>query len=314
MGAWAVISECNSPLAAPIGYAVSAILAGNAVVLAPPKECPFPVYMMYEIIAASGLPDGILNIIFDPKGKAGALAEDERIAGIVAAGRSDRFEELMFAGCGGMKFISDLKGMNPMVVFKPSSMQAAADIALRSAFRYSGQRMDSCSKAIIAADEQKKFVDCILASAEKMTVGDPAEKETSVGPVISKESMNAFLKIADDAKENLIFGGKRVSGGAMDAGFYVVPAVFLGLPPDHDLNTIDHSLPILSIQIVNDMDEAVEAVNGCEFGASSGILSRDGNIIKKFSNEAHSDIVYANRPGDAAGIAAKADVAEFLKK
>ncbi|MCL2606962.1 MAG: aldehyde dehydrogenase family protein [Methanomassiliicoccaceae archaeon] len=313
-GTWAVISEYNSPLAAPMGYAVSAMLAGSSVIVIPPKECPFPVYAVYEILAPL-LPDGVLNIIFDRKGKAAnALIENENIKGVVAVGRSDRFEDLMFAAINDqLLFIGEFKGMNPLVIYKPASMQAAANIAVTSAFRYGGQRIDSCSKVIVTVNEQKQFIEHLLAEANKMTVGDPAEKGTFVGPIISKENMENFLKIVKNSRDNLIFGGKRVTGEITDAGYYVLPAIFAGLPEDHEFNGIDHSLPVLSVQIVNDLSEAIEMAGDCEFGMSSGIVSKDEKVIEKFLGEVNSDVVYVNGPSETVGTAVRADVSEFLK-
>ncbi|MCL1904629.1 MAG: aldehyde dehydrogenase family protein [Methanomassiliicoccaceae archaeon] len=314
-GVWAVISEYNSPLAAPIGYSVCAMLAGNTVVLIPPKECPFPVYMLYEILTNAGLPDGVLNVIYDRRGKAtNALTENDDIAGIAAIGRGDKFEDLMFSAVNDISFVSEFKGMNPLVIYKPSSMQTAADIAIRSAFRYCGQRIDSSSKAIITMNEQKQFIDHLLVSAKKMVVGDPADKGTFTGPIISKENMDIFLKVVKEERDNLIFGGKRITNEMTEAGFYVMPAIFAGLPEEHELNEIDHSLPILTVQVAGDLDEAIEMANDCEFGMSMGIVSKDEKVVERFLAEAGSDVVYVNGSSDAVGTATKADVSEFLRK
>jgi len=315
LGVWAVISEYNSPLAAPMGYAVSAILAGNTVVLIPPKECPFPVYMVYDILAAT-LPDGVLNVIYDRRGKAtSVLTENENLAGIAVAGRSDRFEDLMFSAVGDeLAFISEFKGMNPLIIYRPASMQAAADITLASAFGYSGQRTDSCSKVIVTVGEQKQFLDHLLIAAKKIIVSDPADKGTSVGPVISKENMNTFLSLVKKAKEDLMCGGERISDDVTNAGNYVMPAIFTGLPEGHELNEIDHSLPILSVQIANDLEDAIEKANACEFGPSIGIVSKDEKVIEKVLSEADTDVVYVNGPSSIVGVAVRADVTEFMKK
>jgi acyl-CoA reductase-like NAD-dependent aldehyde dehydrogenase len=93
-----------------------------------------------------------------------------------------------------------------------------------------------------------------------------------------------------------------------------MPAIFIGLPEDHDLNTMDHSLPILSVQTVNGLDDAIEMANDCEYGLSMGIISKDEKIIERFLGEANSDAVYVNGSSDTIGVATKADVTEFLKK
>ncbi|MDR0777912.1 MAG: aldehyde dehydrogenase family protein [Methanomassiliicoccaceae archaeon] len=316
IGVWAVISEYNSPLAAPMSYAVSAMLAGNTVIMIPPKECPFPSYLLYDIFVSAGLPDGVFNLIFDRRGKAtGTLMENENIKGIVATGRGDRFEDMMFAAVDdSVKVISEFKGMNPLLIYRPQSMQAAADAAIMSAFGYSGQRVDSCSKVIITAGEQRTFIDHLLLAAKKMVIGDPAEKETFAGPVISRESMEMFLELVKGSKDNLVFGGKQMINEVTEAGHYVMPAIFVGLPEDHVLNTMDNSLPILSVQTVNDIDEAIEMANSCEFGSSMGIISKDERIIERFLGEASSDVVYVNGTSDTVGVAIRADVTEFLKK
>jgi acyl-CoA reductase-like NAD-dependent aldehyde dehydrogenase len=77
---------------------------------------------------------------------------------------------------------------------------------------------------------------------------------------------------------------------------------------------MDHSLPVLSVQVANGLDEAIEMANGCEFGQSMGIISKDEKIIERFLGEAASDIVYVNDSSDAAGIALRADVSEFMKR
>jgi len=315
IGVWAVISEYNSPLAAPLGHAVSAMLAGNTVILIPPKECPFPVYMVYDIFVTAGLPDGVLNVIFDRNGKvANSLMDDEKVKGIVATGRGDRFEDVMFAAVDEeLRFIGEFKGMNPMIIYKPSSMQAAADIVISSAFGYGGQRMDSCSKVIVTMGEQKNLMDHLLVAAKRIIVGDPAEKGTTVGPVISKENMDGFLNIVKDAKDNLVFGGKRIMNEETSSGYYVMPAIFVGLPDDHRLNEMDHSLPILSVQIVEDIENAFEAANDCEFGAGIGILSKDERIVERLLAEANSDVVYVNGPSSVIGTASKAAVEGFVR-
>jgi acyl-CoA reductase-like NAD-dependent aldehyde dehydrogenase len=269
--------------------------------------------MIYDILVSAAVPDGVFNLIFDRRGKTtNSLTDNEDLAGIAASGRGDRFEDLMFAAVDEeLTFIGEFKGMNPLIIYKPASMQAAADITIASAFSFAGQRMDSCSKVIVTMGEQKQFMDRLLASAKDMAVGDPAEIGTEMGPVISKESMEIFLKIVKENKDCLAFGGKRILTDVTDAGYYVMPAIFAGLPEDNELNEMDHSLPILSVQVVSGPDEAVEAANDCEFGSSMGIVSKDEKAIDRFIAAASSDRVYVNGLSGAVGAAVKADVTGF---
>ena len=173
--------------------------------------------------------------------------------------------------------------------------------------------MDSCSKVIITAAEQKQFMDCLLVSAKDVVVGDPAEKGTAVGPIISKENLESFLSIVKENKGYLVFGGKRIVDETTEAGYYVTPAIFAGLPEESELNEMDHSLPILSVQMVNGLDEAIDHANDCEFGSSIGIISKDEKVIERILAEVGSDMVYVNGMSGAVGTASKADVLNFVR-
>ena len=313
-GVWGIISEHNSPLAAPFGYAAAALLSGNTVIMMPSRHTPVPVYMMYEMISPM-LPPGAVNIITDRRGKATMhLTGNEDIAGMVAIGSGERTEELMFMQTDeNVRFINETKGMNPVLVHKPHSMSQIAKAIVKNAFSYSGQDISSCSKVIVLAEEQKDLISAILKACSELRVGDPAERGTDIGPVISEKQFASFTKIAERNRAELISGGDRVTDELTEAGFYVKPAVFAGLPYDHDLNNIDHGLPVLSIQAADDMDEAMEMLNGCDVGRFSGLYSRDDRTIGRFRKDAISDIVYVNDPSSVPRCALMCSMDGFVK-
>lgn len=315
LGVWAIISEHNSPLAAPIGYAAAAMLAGNTVVMMPSRFAPIPVYMLYDLMKAAMLPDGVLNVIVDRRGKAtNILTENEDISGIVAIGSGKRMEEMMFIQMDeNVRFVNEVKGMNPILVHRPHNMTQAAATIVDDAFSYSGQDISAPSKVVVLVDEQKQFMESMLKIASSIHVGDPAEHATTVGPIISEDQVTEFLKIVDEVKDNVIFGGTVVKNAETEAGFYVKPAIVMGLPMDHELNNIDHGLPILSIEIAKDVDEALELVNGCDMGRISGIYTKDEKLAERFKTEAMSDLSYVNDPASIPKCALKAEIEQFFK-
>ena len=112
-GVWAILSEYNSPLAAPLGYAAAAMMAGNTVIIIPSKYAPVPIYFVYDILVRAGLPDGVFNIITDRfDSTTNSLANNMDLAGIVAAGSGDRLENLMFMQADDeLRFINEVKGI-----------------------------------------------------------------------------------------------------------------------------------------------------------------------------------------------------------
>ena len=313
-GVWAIISEHNSPLAAPIGYAIAAILAGNSVVMMPSRFCPVPVYMIYDIMKAAMLPDGVMNIIVDKRGKVTtSLTEDEDIIGIVASGSGKRMEEMMFLQIDEeIEFINEVKGMNPVLVSRPNNMMHTASAILKSAFSFAGQDINAPSKVVIMAEEQNAFIDAILKAASAMRIGDPAERATTVGPIISEDQMKLFLKTVEKVSGNVIFGGKRLVNIETEAGFYVTPAIVTGMSMDSDINNIDQTVPILSIQTAGDIEEALEMVNCCDVGRVSGIYTKDEKLALRFKEESPAEIVYVNDIHSIPISAFKAEMETFM--
>ena len=294
MGVWAIVSEYNTPFAAPAAYAAAAMLAGNSMVMIPSKHAPVPMFMFFDILRAAMLPAGVFNLVVGRRNKLTALLTDnENISGIVAAGSGERMEDLMFIQTNDeLRFVNEIKGMNPVLVYKPKNMAAAAESILKRAFSFSGQDVSACSKVIVTAEEQKQFIDALLKAYSKLTVNDPADDGVDIGPVISELKMDEFLQFAGILSDNVIAGGKPVRTEA--DGYYVKPMILTGLHEDHEMNVMDHSLPILSIQSAGDLEEAMEMINGCEFGLFSGIYSRDENAIKEFREIASADNLYEN--------------------
>jgi acyl-CoA reductase-like NAD-dependent aldehyde dehydrogenase len=203
--------------------------------------------------------------------------------------------------------------MNPIFVYKPSSMKNAAKTVLRSAFSFSGQRLDSCSKVVVLAEDQKSFVDALVAEAKNMIVSDPAELGTFTGPIISEEKLDDFVETVGLVKDSIVFGGKRIKGELTENGFYVMPAIVMGLDEDHDLNNIDSTLPILTIQTAEDVDQAIDLINCSEYGLSVGIITKDEKIAEKFVNETDAEEAFINDPSRNIGSASKAFVGYFTQ-
>ena len=198
VGVWAVLSAHNSPFASPVGYAVAAMIAGNTVVMCPSKYCPVPIYMFYDLTEKYGLPGGVLNLVVDRKDSSTEeLANDMRVMGIAATGSGERLEDLMFLQVDDeLKFINEIKGMNPAIVYRPSDMKAAVRDIIDSAFSYSGQRLHSCSKVIITVDDQKKFMEVLSENMKDLRIGDPVDDTSFAGPLISMDAAKRFSEIS----------------------------------------------------------------------------------------------------------------------
>ncbi len=294
VGVWAVLSAHNSPMASPIAMATAALIAGNTVVMNPSNTCPLPVYSFYETMERYGLPGGVLALVVDRTEQSTEdLANDMRVVGVAATGSGERLEDLMFLQVDDeLKFINEIKGMNPAIVYRPSDMKAAAKNIVESAFAYSGQRLFSCSKVIVTADDQKRLMDAIIENMKDLKVGDPVDDVNFTGPIISDRAAKQFQTITLDNMAYVI--SKAPTPMDVPQGAYVAPVVMSGLDEENDLNYMDSGLPILNIKVVESVDMAFEEIQDTECGLSAGLFTKDPKVIERFKTEVDVAQMYIN--------------------
>ncbi len=296
-GVWGVLSEHNSSLASPAGFASIAMITGNTVVSLPSMKCPMPMFMFNNILQTAGLPDGVFNIVISNESKTDReMTDDPNVRGLIASGGGDRMEDLMFLPVDDeLKFVNDIKGMNPIVVYKPGNLKTVADSIIESAFRSAGQRLHSCSKVIVTDAEREKLITAIREAAKSINVGDPADCKVNVGPLMSVEDLVRFENYIEESYENVIYGGKRVTQDGLENGSYVEPAIVVGMIDDCELGSYDTGLPILTIVSVSNLEAAMEELVNTECGLSASIFSRDDQAIESFKEFAEAPCINVNK-------------------
>lgn len=295
-GVWAVFSQHNSPLASPVAYAVAAMIAGNAVIMYPSNTCPLPVFDFYSVMERTGLPGGVLNVVVDrlEAESTAELANDMRLRGIVASGSGKRMEDMQFLMIDDeLRFINNIKGMSPCIVYRPGSMKQAAKAIIDSAFSFSGQRIHSCSKVIVTMDEQKELMACLVEDLKDLRISDPVNDTAFSGPVISCSEGERFRDIVAENAEFVVAKAPRCTDSS--AGNYISPVIMAGLDEENELEYMDSGLPILCVKVVSSLDQAFEELSNTECGMSAGLFSKDAKTIDRFKKEADAPVLYINR-------------------
>lgn len=310
MGVWGVISEHSSSLASPAGAASYAMVAGNVVIALPSIMCPMPMFAFSNILQAAGLPGGVFNImVSEGHGTDIELTEDTSVRGLAVSGGGDRIDELMFLPIDReLRFIGEIRGMNPILVHKPGNMASVADHIIESSFRSAGQRLHSCSKVIVTDSEKTKLISALNESVGSIVVGDPADPKVTSGPLMTRKDLENFKNYAEKAKDKIIYGGKTAEGEHMEGGSYVIPMIVEGPVKDCELGNFDTGLPILTIVSVPNTDGMLEELLNTECGLSASLFSKDENLIKKFEEYAEAPFLNINEgtenmmPGMVLGI------------
>ncbi len=300
-GVFGVISPFNFPMALAGGPAGGAMIAGNTVVLKPSSDAPLLGWKFGEVLREAGLPDGVFNLVTGPGETVGAELEDNPgIDGLVFTGSYEVGMRLYrsFTKDYPRPIITEMGGKNPAIVTASADLDEAAEGVMRSAFGFDGQKCSANSRVYVERPVAREFVDRLVEKARELSVGDPTERGTFMGPVINERALATFTQAVSDARAD---GGTVELGGETDdsRGFFPTPTVVTGLPLEHRLYRDELFVPFLVVGEVDSLDQALHEANDTEYGLTAGIFSRDPAEVQRFLDTIQAGVVYVNRRAGA---------------
>jgi 1-pyrroline-5-carboxylate dehydrogenase len=304
-GVWGVISPFNFPyalLAAPIA---AALLAGNTVVAKPSSETPLTGVLMTEILLEAGLPAGTLNLVTgDGKVLGTTITEHPDLAGLTFTGSYEVGFKHIYQKFGKQyprPCIVEMGGKNPAIVMDSADLDRAVLGVHRSAFGMNGHKCSACSRVYVHEAVAQTFIERLAKMADEARIGDPLDRHTFVGPVATKNSHEDYKRFVAMAREaNAIrTGGALLTDGAFAHGYYVRPTVLTNLPRGHQLWKDELFVPIVAVERVTSLDEALELANDTHFGLTAGIFTRKQDEIDAFLDRIQAGVVYVNRAAGA---------------
>jgi acyl-CoA reductase-like NAD-dependent aldehyde dehydrogenase len=272
-GVVGAISPFNFPLNLVAHKLGPAIAAGNAIILKPAGQTPISALKLAEILLEAGLPENWLSVIPGPGSKVGnAIVEHELTRAITFTGSAP-------VGWGIRSKVPHKKvnlelGSNaPLIVNSDGDWEAAADKARIHAFSHAGQSCISIQRILVHADVAAAFTERLVANVEKLTVGDPLDEGTDVGPLITPDDRDRVKEWIDEA---VSAGAKLLTGGELvDEGRCLAPTL-LGAPPkDAKVWCEEIFGPVATIDTFTDFDQALEMANDSKFGLQAGVFTRD---------------------------------------
>ena len=294
-GVMAVFGPFNFPGHLPNGHIVPALLAGNTCVFKPSEQAPSVAAIMSEAFEAAGLPNGCLNIVHGGRDTGAALL-NANINGLLFTGseRAGTFFHKHFAGRPNIILALEMGGNNPLIIWDPADIDAAADIAAQSSFLTTGQRC-SCARRIILPVGKwgDEAIEAIIARAKALKIGAWNEEGIFMGPLVSeqaaKDAINFQMKLSK-------VGGKSLrrlkrmerGGGFVTAGVIDVTEADV---PDEELFG-----PLMQIIRVPDFETAIERANNTKYGLSGGLVCDDDAKWIEAHENMRAGILNRNRP------------------
>ena len=290
LGVVAAITPFNYPLNLTIHKIAPAIACKNTVIVKPPTEAPLTVMKFCELLNEE-FPDGVVNVITGYGSEIGdylvCSPEIDKISftGSVTTG-------LMISQKAGMKKVTlELGGNDPLVVLKDADIEKAVKGVINGAFLNAGQVCMGVKRIIVEEEIADEFAKKLVGETEKLVLGNPLDKTTTLGTLISEKAAMQVEQTVDMAVKE---GAKILTGGKREGAFYGA-TVIDNVKPDMDLVVNETFGPVAPIIRVKSLDEAIEVANDTEYGLQAGVFTSDYSAAMRCANEIEAGTVFINK-------------------
>ncbi len=303
-GVWLVISPFNFPAALTGGPAGAALVAGNTIVMKPASDTPWTTRLLAECFQEAGVPDGAFNYVTGPGSTLGdELVSSDEVDGITFTGSYDvgmSIYRQIASGKYPRPTILEMGGKNPSIVTQNADLERAATGIVRSAFGLQGQKCSANSRVYIQRAVYDDLVGRMTEMTNELKIGDPTDREVFLGPVINQAAYEDYKRFSEELSEagTFLTGGKVMSGGLFDNGYYCQPTIVADVPDDHNLWRHEMFLPITMVRPFDELDEAMELANDSIYGLTAGFYGSEDEADWFFEN-IEAGVSYVNRPQGA---------------
>jgi acyl-CoA reductase-like NAD-dependent aldehyde dehydrogenase len=299
IGVVGIITPWNFPIAIPAWKIAPALCYGNAVVFKPADLVPGSAHALADIIARSGLPKGVFNLVMGRGSVVGeAFLRDRNVDAVTFTGSVSTGRKVAAACVGRMaKFQLEMGGKNALVVLDDADLKTAVECAVNGAFFSTGERCTASSRLIVTQGIHGRFVDAMIERMKGLVVDDACKTGTHMGPVVDQSQLDqdlAYIKIGRDEGANLAFGGELLERET--PGFYLAPTLFTEATNAMRISREEIFGPVAGVIRVKDYDEALAVANDTEFGLATGICTTSLKFASHYKRNAEAGLVMVNLP------------------
>jgi succinylglutamic semialdehyde dehydrogenase len=300
-GVLAVLGPYNFPAHLPNGHIVPALIAGNAVVFKPSEKTPATGEFLVHCFHEAKVPDGVIRLLVGGPDQGRALAGQSGIDGLLFTGsaRAGLALHKQFAETPHKILALELGGNNPLVIWHAKDVEAAAIMAIQSAYLTAGQRCTAARRLIVEDGKHEPLIDMIRKLIDRLIVGEPfADPQPFMGPLID----NAAADHVQEQWLNLMMkGGKplcRLDRPDKDKPF--VTAALIDVTDVSDRPDEEIFGPVLQVIRVKDFDAAIEEANNTRYGLAASLVGGSPELYDKFWANVRAGVINWNKPTNGA--------------
>jgi acyl-CoA reductase-like NAD-dependent aldehyde dehydrogenase len=270
IGPVAAISPFNLPLGLSVHKLAPAMAAGAPIVLRPPSKAPLALLTLAEIIDAAGAPPGTVSIIPMSRALGERMVSDERFKLLTFTGSPD-VGWGMKARAGKKKVLLELGGNAAAIIDRSADLERAASRCAVGGFKFAGQLCVSIQRLLVHDAIAPAFLERFVALANALTVGDPLDDATDIGPMIDPGAVARTTAWIADA----VAGGAKIVTGGHANGPYFEPTILTDVPPTSRLCVDEAFAPLVVVSTFTDFAQALDQANDSRFGLQAGVFTND---------------------------------------
>ncbi|MBX8469013.1 MULTISPECIES: aldehyde dehydrogenase family protein [unclassified Pseudomonas] len=298
-GVVGLIVPWNFPMVTTAWKLAPALAAGCCVVLKPSEVTPLPELELATIIAESGLPKGVFNLVCGTGLAVGApLSADPRITKVSFTGSNAVGVQVMQRAAETVKGVSlELGGKSSLLILEDADLDLAVELACGGGFFNAGQMCSATSRVLVADEIADEFLIRLKARAEKIRVADPFDPEVEMGALVNQAQYQRVLGHIDrglSAGAKLICGGNRPAD--LPRGYFLQPTIFTEVPLDSALWCEEIFGPVICVRSFATEAEAIALANDSQFGLVASVVTRNAETADRVANALQAGLVWLNAP------------------
>jgi aldehyde dehydrogenase (NAD+) len=304
VGVCAQIIPWNYPMMMAAWKIAPAIAVGCSVVVKPASLTPLSAILLGEICIEAGVPEGVVNVIPGSGSVVGNyLVEHDKVDKVAFTGSTPIGKDIMARASQTLKRVTlELGGKSPSIVFEDADVDAAVAGSLFGIFYNTGQSCEARSRLYVHEDVYEEFMEKFVAKTKQLKLGNPFDKETHVGAVISQDQMDVidgYVKSAVADGAQVLTGGKAANLEGYENGYWYEPTIIA--ETDHSMKAVKEEIfgPVVVVMKFKDEKEAVKLANDSEYGLGSAIWTKDYGRATRVSKLIQAGIVMINCPFSA---------------
>ena len=302
LGVVALITPWNFPVAIPLWKAAPAIAFGNTVVLKPAEASANCAVMLAECAKASGLPDGVFNVLLGSGRRIGpALLAAADVRGVSFTGSAAVGATVAAAAAArNIRYQTEMGGKNVAIVMPDADLRQAATLTAAGAMRYAGQKCTATSRVVVAREVEAPFLDELRRQTRALKLGPVTDPAAAVGPLISDESRTSIRQVLGRMDAECVYVADVPSTPEFSRGFFMPPTIVRGAATDSELARKELFGPVLTSFAADGLDEAIALANDTPYGLSASLFTRDIGAALRYIHEIQVGLVRVN--GDTTGV------------